>query len=343
MQPGQFNPKGEDWIGREFAELRKEIRELRAANPYAPMGMEPVSGGVTIRGNFTLDGGDLRAVSDNGDIFIDNNEPTPGSPLVPFIKFAWKVAGTTQTNPAYMYGAEDRLIAVSPRRDGYANYGSINLADTYFNFGIRDKATQTAAGPIFFGKETGQWYVGDERTGKSRAGGNQDGSWSLGQNSSEGASIAATAGSAAVLVLSGGPTGGAVQVVGNTTVYGNHSITGTKSFVMPHPTREGMELQHASTESPVNGVEYWGEGTFNDQGEATVTLPDYFEALTKQSGRNVQITPIGRVTVPASADRIAEGKFTAYGQPGAAFCWHVKAERHHIIDGADVLAFEPEH
>ena len=29
-QPGQFNPRGEDWIIRKLAELEKEIRELKA-------------------------------------------------------------------------------------------------------------------------------------------------------------------------------------------------------------------------------------------------------------------------------------------------------------------------
>jgi len=56
MQPGQFNPKGEDWIARKFAELEKQIRELKAANPYAPMGMTPMEGGVSFDGNMRVAG-----------------------------------------------------------------------------------------------------------------------------------------------------------------------------------------------------------------------------------------------------------------------------------------------
>lgn len=29
-QPGQFNPRGEDWIVRKLAELEREIQQLRA-------------------------------------------------------------------------------------------------------------------------------------------------------------------------------------------------------------------------------------------------------------------------------------------------------------------------
>lgn len=56
MQPGQFNPKGEDWIARKFAELEKELRELKAANPYAPMGMKPMDGGVEFPGDVRIAG-----------------------------------------------------------------------------------------------------------------------------------------------------------------------------------------------------------------------------------------------------------------------------------------------
>ena len=55
-QPGAFNPQGEDWIGRKFAEMEREIRELKAANPFAPMGMKPTAGGVEFAGNMKIAG-----------------------------------------------------------------------------------------------------------------------------------------------------------------------------------------------------------------------------------------------------------------------------------------------
>jgi hypothetical protein len=50
MQPGQFAPKGEDWIPRELQGLRQEIQQLAAANPFAAMGIRPQPGGIDVIG-----------------------------------------------------------------------------------------------------------------------------------------------------------------------------------------------------------------------------------------------------------------------------------------------------
>lgn len=55
-QPGGFNPKGEDWIAREFAEMRRELRELKAANPFAAMGIKPMPDGLVVEGYETVNG-----------------------------------------------------------------------------------------------------------------------------------------------------------------------------------------------------------------------------------------------------------------------------------------------
>lgn len=114
---------------------------------------------------------------------------------------------------------------------------------------------------------------------------------------------------------------------GPVLVVGGLTVSGTKNFVMDHPTQRGYSLKHASTESPHNGVEYWGSGTLDDTGQMTVTLPDYFEALTHEADRSVQVTTIGRATVPVTADRILNGAFTAHGTPGQEFDWLIKAVR----------------
>lgn len=114
---------------------------------------------------------------------------------------------------------------------------------------------------------------------------------------------------------------------GPVLVVGGLTVSGTKNFVMDHPTKPGHSLKHASTESPHNGVEYWGSGTLDAAGEAVVELPEYFEALTYVANRNVQLTPVGSTAAPLGADRIADGKFTVYGSPGHEFNWLVKAVR----------------
>jgi hypothetical protein len=164
-------------------------------------------------------------------------------------------------------------------------------------------------------------------------------------------------------------TGQPVQVNGNLAVTGNQTVSGTKSFLMDHPTDPTLSLQHAATESPWNGVEYWGEGVLDDAGQAVVALPDYFEALCAWDQRLVMLTPRyvepppvtttttnpdgtttttttpGTYTPPplaASAIDNTTGAFTAYGPPGTPFWWHVKAVRQNLeADGTDSLRFEP--
>lgn len=114
---------------------------------------------------------------------------------------------------------------------------------------------------------------------------------------------------------------------------GGLQTTGSKSFIMDHPTKADYWLRHGSTESPVSGIEYWGEVEFADDGEAVVHLPDYFEALAKPEGRTVFIT--GRGFSPDWTD-IENGQFTVIGTPGKKASWLVKAERY----GGDFLVEE---
>ena len=50
MQPGQFAPRGEDWLVREVQTLRQELNQLRAANPFGAMGISPKPGGIDVNG-----------------------------------------------------------------------------------------------------------------------------------------------------------------------------------------------------------------------------------------------------------------------------------------------------
>ena len=115
-------------------------------------------------------------------------------------------------------------------------------------------------------------------------------------------------------------TAGAVQITGGL------QVSGTKNFVMSHPSKPGWLLRHASTESPVNGVEYWGEAVLDANGVATVKLPAYFEDLTKTENRIVMLTAIGTPNQLAY-EPIVAGAFTVRGASDARFSWLVKAER----------------
>ena len=73
-------------------------------------------------------------------------------------------------------------------------------------------------------------------------------------------------------------------------------VTGTltataKSFLIDHPTKEGMKLKHGSLEGPENGVYVRGH-LVGTNGE--IKLPDYWEGLVDKETITVNITPIGR-------------------------------------------------
>jgi hypothetical protein len=102
-------------------------------------------------------------------------------------------------------------------------------------------------------------------------------------------------------------------------------VEGVKNFLMDHPTRPGYKLVHGSTESPVSGTEYWGTATLQS-GSATVTLPDYFEALNKLENRAVFLTPLNDPQ-PLAVTPVIDGRFTVSGSGECDFYWLVKAER----------------
>ena len=63
----------------------------------------------------------------------------------------------------------------------------------------------------------------------------------------------------------------------------------SKSFLIDHPSKEGMKLQYASLEGPENGV--YVRGT-TDSG--TITLPDYWRDLVHNGSITVTLTPVGQ-------------------------------------------------
>ena len=80
----------------------------------------------------------------------------------------------------------------------------------------------------------------------------------------------------------------------NGSVQGDLNVTGafsaiTKSFLIDHPSKEGMRLQYASLEGPENGV--YVRGTTD---EGFITLPDYWRDLVHNSSITVTLTPVGQ-------------------------------------------------
>jgi hypothetical protein len=75
-------------------------------------------------------------------------------------------------------------------------------------------------------------------------------------------------------------------------VVGSFAAT-TKSFLIDHPTKEGMQLRYGSLEGPENGVYVRGRCQ-----EATIVLPDYWTGLVDEDSITVNLTPIGDSATP---------------------------------------------
>ncbi len=66
--------------------------------------------------------------------------------------------------------------------------------------------------------------------------------------------------------------------------------TTSKSFSIPHPTKEGKKLVYGSLEGPENGVYHRGK-LYN---EDTIILPEYWYKLVDKDSVTVQLTSIGK-------------------------------------------------
>ena len=84
-------------------------------------------------------------------------------------------------------------------------------------------------------------------------------------------------------------TTGALIVSGGVGINGALNAT-TKSFIIPHPTKENKLLRHGSLEGPEFGVYVRGKLTGNN----VIELPDYWINLVDPDSITVDLTPIGK-------------------------------------------------
>lgn len=88
---------------------------------------------------------------------------------------------------------------------------------------------------------------------------------------------------------------GAKPIAALNAVSGNMQIAGSfaaasKSFLIPHPTKEGWKLRYGSLEGPENGVYVRGKL----KGGNVIELPGYWTKLVDPDSITVQLTPIGK-------------------------------------------------
>jgi hypothetical protein len=78
-----------------------------------------------------------------------------------------------------------------------------------------------------------------------------------------------------------------LTITGNTTMTGSLTAA-SKSFDIPHPTKEGWRLRYGVLEGPEHGVYFRGNST-----EKVISLPEYWMGLVHEETISVQLTPIG--------------------------------------------------
>ena len=128
-------------------------------------------------------------------------------------------------------------------------------------------------------------------------------------------------------------------------VGGNFSAGGTKSFRIDNPNDpDNKFLVHFCAESPEVLNIYRGTTILNNNGEATVTLPDYFEKINKNF--SYSLTPVGNAAPNIFVkQKIKNGKFIiAGGNPNQEIDWVVYAERNdkYLQKNPEVRNTQPE-
>ena len=113
------------------------------------------------------------------------------------------------------------------------------------------------------------------------------------------------------------------------TVSGSISAT-TKSFVIDHPTKEGMKLRHGSLEGPEDGVYVRGRLT----GETVIELPDYWTGLVHEDSITVQLTAMGG-KADLWVESIADNKVTV-GCDTEVDCFYFVQATRKDVDAWDV-------
>jgi hypothetical protein len=219
-----------------------------------------------------------------------------------FSPSSYGVAGTSQTNVG--------VVGQSVSQDGVA--GQSNSG--YGVFGL----SQTTAGVV--GASNG--------TEPTSSGYGPDGVVGI-ANGAPGTAVDAfnNAGGDALLAFASSP-GDAGFFSGNVTVEGNLSKSGG-SFKIDHPLDPAsMYLYHSFVESPDMMNIYNGEVTLDANGQASVSLPNWFESLNQDF--RYQLTAIGG---PAPnlyiAEKVHNNSFKiAGGRPSMEVSWQVTGIRH---------------
>jgi len=110
-------------------------------------------------------------------------------------------------------------------------------------------------------------------------------------------------------------------------INGTLNVSGTKNFRIDHPLDpENKYLLHAAVESSEVLNIYSGNVITDRRGDATVTLPDWFEAINRDF--RYQLTVIGGFAQAIVASEISQNRFTIRTDaPNVKVSWQVTGVR----------------
>ena len=113
-----------------------------------------------------------------------------------------------------------------------------------------------------------------------------------------------------------------------------------KHFKIDHPLDPANKFMvHASVESAERMNIYNGVATLDGAGEATITLPEWFEALNRDF--RYQLTSVGRFAPVYVAEEVSKNRFKiSGGDPGGKVSWQITGVRHDAYADANPLLVE---
>lgn len=204
--------------------------------------------------------------------------------------------------------------------------------------GVRGQSTLSGFGVVGFNSDTGDGVLGNNSgTGRGVEGQSvATGVGVVGFNTGNGVGVQGQNSSTgnAVVGINTSLTGNGI--IGQTppgslgfAVFANGDMgaSGIKPFYIDHPTEPATKyLRHFAIESNEVLNVYRGNVILNSNGEATVTLPNYFEAINTNFSYN--LTAIGSKSEVYIKEEIQNNQFKiAGGLPNQKISWQVYAER----------------
>jgi hypothetical protein len=130
-----------------------------------------------------------------------------------------------------------------------------------------------------------------------------------------------------------------LKVPGDVDIIGTFSKP-AGSFKIDHPLDPANQyLYHSFVESPDMMNIYNGSVITDKHGFATVTLPDYFEALNQDF--RYQLTPVGQFAQAFIAEKVKGNRFVVKtNKPGVEVSWQVTGIRHDAFANAHRIRVE---